>query len=110
MTIEQIKQEIAEKYGFTDWNVGIILFSSKETLRNAIDEAIELYAAQFRPIKLTKDNIPKEEVLCFNKSGDTFVGTIDYFGAEDNEFYCLIVDYEEGDRITYGITHFMHKP
>jgi len=44
MSIQEVKQKIAEKYGFTKWNLGAMMLGNGVLFTNMlIDEAMDLY-------------------------------------------------------------------
>jgi len=44
MSIQEVKQKTAIKYGFSSWNLSSIIFSHGESFTNLmIDEAMDLY-------------------------------------------------------------------
>ena len=64
-TEEEIKHEIAIKYGHENFN-NLVVYTTKQGICTAHDEVMEEYASQFSPkwIKVT-DRLPEDETVLF---------------------------------------------
>lgn len=75
-----------------------------EDISDYVNAVVRCETDKLRPIKLTKDNVPEGEVICFSEN-NCFISPIYYIYKLD-----FGIGYLSGSIFPHCVTHFMYKP